>query len=106
MALTLTRGGRRVSHQPLRHKMPVSPVEELLLHMIVQAGAWRMWRVFIVEHELGRFVLPRLQEAHHLTIIGCFPIARLFTPYFRNQTMGHHLCLNVRRRAALGDWPV
>src|SRR5712692_11002847 len=103
MALTLTRGVRRVSDQSLRHKMPVRPVEELLLHMVIPARPWWAWRVFIVEHELGCFVLPRLQEAHHLAIIGCFPIARLFTPYFRDQTMGHHLCLKVGRRAALGD---
>ena len=62
--------------------------------------------MFIVEHELGRFVLSCLQEAHHLAIIGGLPIARLLAAYLGNQTVGHYLRLKVRRRAALGDWQV
>jgi hypothetical protein len=48
------------SNQSLRYEMPVCPIEELFLHMIVQAGMRWMWRVLIVEDELGRFVLSRL----------------------------------------------
>ena len=49
-----------ISDQSLRHKVPVRPIEELFLHMIVQARMRWMWRVLVVEDELGRFVLSRL----------------------------------------------
>ncbi len=51
---------RHTSDQSLWHQVPVGPIEELLLHVIVQAGPWWAWWVLIVEDELGRFVLPRL----------------------------------------------
>ena len=97
MAPTLTRGARRASDQSLWHNMPVGPVEELLLHMVIQTGPWRLWWMLIVEDELGGSVLSCLQEAHYLAIIGGLPILRLFTAYFRQQTVGHHLRLKVGR---------
>src|SRR5947208_16853076 len=106
MALTLTRGGRRVSHQPLRHNMPVGPVEELLLHMVVQAGPWRMWRVFLGEDELGRFVLPRAQAAHRLAILSCFPIAPLLTTSLPSYALAHPLCHSMARLFGPAEWQV
>src|SRR6266568_5105965 len=96
MALTLTRGVRRVSDQSLRHNMPVRPVEELLLHMVIEAGPWWARWMFIVEDELRRLVLSRLQEAHHLAIIGCLPIPGFLTMYLCNETVGDHFRLEVR----------
>ena len=49
-----------ISDQSLRHEMPVRPIKELFLHVIVQARMWWMWWVLIVEDELGRFALSRL----------------------------------------------
>src|SRR5215471_15723848 len=83
--------------------MPVGPVKELLLHMVIQIRLWWAWRMFIVEDELGCFVVSRLQEAHHLSIVGSLSIVWLFTMDLRYQTIGHHFCLKVGCRAALGD---
>ncbi len=49
-----------MSYKTLWHEMPVGSIEELLLHVVVQAGPWWMWRVLIVEDELGRSALSCL----------------------------------------------
>ena len=54
-----------------------------------------MWRVLVVEDELCRFVLSRLQEAHHLSIVGCLSIPRFLTSDLGNETMCHDLRLEV-----------
>jgi hypothetical protein len=51
---------KRPLDQPLGHDVPVRPVEELLLHVVVPAGMWWMWWVLIVEDELGRPALSCL----------------------------------------------
>ncbi len=75
--------------------MPVRPVEELLLHMIVQAGSRGMGRMLIVEDQLGCPVLARLQEAHDLPIVSCLPVARLLATDFRDKPVGYHFRLKV-----------
>ena len=51
---------KRPLDQSLGHDVPVRTVEELLLHVVVQAGTWWMRRVLIVEDELGGPALPCL----------------------------------------------
>src|SRR3989442_1282149 len=80
-----------VSHQSLRHKVPVCSIEQLLLHMIIQAWSWWVRRMLIVEDQLGRFVVPRLQEAHNLSIVGRFIAMWLFIVYSGNQASRYHL---------------
>ena len=46
-----------ISDQSLRHEMPVGTIEELFLHMIVQARMWWMRWVLVVEDKLGRSAL-------------------------------------------------
>src|SRR6266699_2176543 len=99
----LTRWKTR-SDQPLWHDVPVRPVEELLLHMVVPAGPWRARRVLVVEDQLRRLVVPRLQEAHHLAIVGGFILLRLLAVNGGEYTGSDDLGLEVRGRAALGDW--
>src|SRR6266567_5165931 len=75
----LTRWKTR-SDQPLWHDVPIRPVEELLLHVVIEAWPWRTRRVLVVEDQLGRLVVPRLQEAHHLAIVGGLALLRFLTP--------------------------
>src|SRR6266849_6317694 len=91
------------SYQPLWYDVPVSPVEQLFLHVIVQAWTRRAGWVLIVEDQLRRLVIPGLQEAHHLTIVDCFSFVRLLTAQCGDQASGYHLRLKVSCRAALGD---
>src|SRR5579875_2638150 len=90
------------SEQPLWHDMPVRPIEEEFLHMVILAGSRWARRVFVIEHELGGPVAARFQEAHPLPIIG-----RLFWFWFLpthngNQALCQHPGLEVRCRTALG----
>src|SRR6185312_17098416 len=86
--------------------MPIGAVEELLLHVVIQAGPWRTGWMLVVEDQLGRLVVPRLQEAHDLPIVGSFVMLWLLAMYGGQNTRSDDLRLEVRRRAALGDGQV
>src|SRR6266487_1218227 len=50
---------KRSLDQSLGNDVPVCPVEELFLHVVVQARPWWMWWMLIVEDELGCSTLSR-----------------------------------------------
>src|SRR5690348_18288725 len=82
--------------------MPVGAVEELLLHMVVAAGSGRLRWVFVVEDQLRRPAIARLQEAHHLTIIERLSVRWGLAANLGEDARRHHFGLEVCRRAALG----
>src|SRR5690349_19534366 len=90
-----------VSHQPLRHQVPVSPIEQLFLHMIGKAGPWWARRMLVVEDQLGRFILSRFQETHHLSVVQLLLTFACFAPYLRDQAMSNHSGLKVGGRSTL-----
>src|SRR5579883_2709530 len=92
-----------ISDQSLRYQIPVCPVEELFLHMVILAGPrWTRW-MFIVEDQLRRLAVACFQETHHLPVVaGMLPV-RLFAAYLRHQAMCHDFCLKVGSRATLVD---
>src|SRR6266581_7834398 len=94
-SLSLLIRRRTRSNQPLRHNMPVGAVEKLLLHVVVQAGPWRARRVLVVEDQLGRLVVPRLQEAHDLPIVSGFITLGLLTPNGGEDASRDYLGLEV-----------
>lgn len=63
------RRGQKSLHQPLWDDVPVGTVEELFLHMVVQAWARRIWWVLVIKDQLRCLVVSRLQEAHYLACI-------------------------------------
>ena len=87
---------KTLSNQPLRHDMPVGAVEKLLLHVVVQAGPRRARWMLVVEDQLRRLVVPRLQEAHHLAIVHAFILLGHFAVNGGQNASGDDLGLEVR----------
>src|SRR5262245_8570361 len=95
--------GKRFLDMALRDNVPVSAVEELLLHVVVQAGARWAWWMLVVEDELRCVVMPRLQEAHHLAGIDPVLGIRWFSKHRRLDAARDHFGLEVGSGANLGD---
>ena len=62
--------------------------------------------MFVVEDQLCRVVMPRLQEAHHLAGVEPMLRIRLFSKHRSFDAARDYLRLEMRRRATLGDWQI